>query len=148
MTNKPEKPNVIWAANGTNTDPGDQLFEQGWPFTDGQGSPQPPESGVMNYIQNKSSQFLAHVNEYGIAQWDADTIYPIGAYASSSVTNRVYISTANNNQNNEKTNEKQPDYTGQGKIGGREVKIAGWKKVGQSGTSYISFKVEDKNKQF
>ena len=47
---------------------------------------------------------------------------------------------------NEKTNEKQPDYTGQGKIGGREVKIAGWKKVGQSGTSYISFKVEDKNK--
>ena len=101
MTNKPEKPNVIWAANGTNTDPGDQLFEQGWPFTDGQGSPQPPESGVMNYIQNKSSQFLAHVNEYGIAQWDADTIYPIGAYASSSVTNRVYISTANNNQNNE-----------------------------------------------
>jgi hypothetical protein len=45
---------------------------------------------------------------------------------------------------NEKKNEKQPDYTGQGKIGGREVKIAGWKKVGQSGKQYISFKVEDK----
>jgi len=46
---------------------------------------------------------------------------------------------------NEKTNENQPDYTGQGKIGGKEVKIAGWKKVGQSGVEYISFKVEDKN---
>lgn len=101
MTTKPDKPGVIWAVNGTNTDPGDQLFEQGWPFTDGQGAPQPPEADVMNYIQNKSSQFLAHVNEYGIAQWDADTIYPIGAYASSAVTNRVYISTADNNQNNE-----------------------------------------------
>ena len=49
---------------------------------------------------------------------------------------------------NEKTSEKQPDYTGQGKIGGREVKLAGWKKVGQSGSNYVSFKVEDKNKQF
>jgi len=101
MTTKPDKPNIIWAANGTNTDPGDQLFEQGWPFTDGQGNPQPPEAGVMNYIQNKSSQFLAHVNEYGIPQWDADTVYPLGAYTSSSVTNRVYISTSGNNQNNE-----------------------------------------------
>jgi uncharacterized protein (DUF736 family) len=47
---------------------------------------------------------------------------------------------------NEKTSEKQPDFTGQGKIGGREVKIAGWKKVGKTGTEYVSFKVEDKNK--
>ena len=38
---------------------------------------------------------------------------------------------------NEKTNEKQPDYTGQGKVGGREVKVAGWKKVGQSGKEYV-----------
>ena len=48
-----------------------------------------------------------------------------------------------NNSNKEK--ESQPDFTGQGKIGGREVKVAGWKKVGQSGVEYISFKVEDKN---
>jgi uncharacterized protein (DUF736 family) len=48
-----------------------------------------------------------------------------------------------NNANKEK--ESQPDFTGQGKIGGREVKVAGWKKVGQSGVEYISFKVEDKN---
>ena len=48
-----------------------------------------------------------------------------------------------NNENKDK--ESQPDFTGQGKIGGREVKVAGWKKVGQSGVEYISFKVEDKN---
>jgi uncharacterized protein (DUF736 family) len=47
--------------------------------------------------------------------------------------------------NDNKTKETQPDYTGQGKVGGREVKIAGWKKVGQSGKEYVSFKVEDKN---
>jgi|TARA_A100001515_G_scaffold137800_1_gene130791 uncharacterized protein (DUF736 family) len=47
--------------------------------------------------------------------------------------------------NDNKTKDTQPDYTGQGKVGGREVKIAGWKKVGQSGKEYVSFKVEDKN---
>tara|TARA_R100000655_G_scaffold46013_1_gene82858 strand:+ start:368 stop:622 length:255 start_codon:yes stop_codon:yes gene_type:complete len=47
--------------------------------------------------------------------------------------------------NDNKTKDTQPDYTGQGKIGGREVKVAGWKKVGQSGKEYVSFKVEDKN---
>ena len=46
--------------------------------------------------------------------------------------------------NNDKTKETQPDFTGQGKIGGRAIKVAGWKKVGQSGVEYISFKVEDK----
>tara|TARA_R100001510_G_scaffold57558_1_gene66155 strand:- start:4375 stop:4566 length:192 start_codon:yes stop_codon:yes gene_type:complete len=49
---------------------------------------------------------------------------------------------------NDKMNEKQPDYTGQGKIGGREVKVAGWIKIGQSGTEYISFKVEEKGAPF
>tara|TARA_Y100001938_G_C7730252_1_gene254254 strand:- start:83 stop:337 length:255 start_codon:yes stop_codon:yes gene_type:complete len=47
--------------------------------------------------------------------------------------------------NDNKTKDTQPDYTGQGKVGGREVKVAGWKKVGQSGKEYVSFKVEDKN---
>ena len=46
--------------------------------------------------------------------------------------------------NDNKTKDTQPDYTGQGKVGGREVKVAGWKKVGQSGKEYVSFKVEDK----
>ncbi len=50
------------------------------------------------------------------------------------------------NENKEK--ETQPDFTGQGKIGGRDVKIAGWKKVAQSGKNYISFKVEDKSQMF
>ena len=48
-----------------------------------------------------------------------------------------------NNENKDK--ESQPDFTGQGKIGGREVKVAGWMQGGQSGVEYISFKVEDKN---
>ena len=60
MTNKPAKPDVIWAVNGTNTDPGDQLFEQGWPFTDGQGQPQPPEADVMKEAEALAARITAN----------------------------------------------------------------------------------------
>lgn len=46
--------------------------------------------------------------------------------------------------NENKTNENQPDFTGQGKIGGKDVKIAGWKKTSANGKEYISYKVEEK----
>ncbi len=46
---------------------------------------------------------------------------------------------------NEKTNDAQPDMTGNGKIGGKDVKLACWKKVGKSGKEFFSCKVEDKD---
>ena len=46
---------------------------------------------------------------------------------------------------NDKTNDAQPDLTGNGKIGGRDVKLACWKKMSQSGKPFYSCKVEDKD---
>lgn len=45
-------------------------------------------------------------------------------------------------QNQNKTNDRQPDFTGKGKYRGEEIKVAGWKQTGKSGTDYISFKIE------
>jgi uncharacterized protein (DUF736 family) len=46
---------------------------------------------------------------------------------------------------NEKTSEMQPDLTGHGLIGDRNVKLACWKKVGKSGKEFFSCKVENKD---
>tara|TARA_A100001201_G_scaffold94599_1_gene81991 strand:+ start:352 stop:555 length:204 start_codon:yes stop_codon:yes gene_type:complete len=45
-------------------------------------------------------------------------------------------------ENQNKTNERQPDFTGKGKFNGTEIKVAGWKKTGKSGTDFVSFKIE------
>tara|TARA_R110001592_G_scaffold96374_6_gene276873 strand:- start:4193 stop:4354 length:162 start_codon:yes stop_codon:yes gene_type:complete len=50
--------------------------------------------------------------------------------------------------NDNKTKENQPDYTGQGKFLGKEVKIAGWKKVSAAGKGYVSYKIEEKDAPF
>jgi uncharacterized protein (DUF736 family) len=47
--------------------------------------------------------------------------------------------------NDNKSKESQPDYTGQGKFQGEDIKVAGWKKVAKTGKEYISFKVEKKD---
>tara|TARA_X000001382_G_scaffold33303_2_gene21904 strand:- start:1550 stop:1750 length:201 start_codon:yes stop_codon:yes gene_type:complete len=46
--------------------------------------------------------------------------------------------------NEGKEKEIQPDFTGQGKIGDKDVEVAGWKKTSQNGKEYISFKVAEK----
>lgn len=46
--------------------------------------------------------------------------------------------------NDNKSKDSQPDYTGQGKFLGTDVKVAGWKKTGKTGREYVSFKVEKK----
>lgn len=47
--------------------------------------------------------------------------------------------------NDNKSQENQPDFTGQGKFFGKEVKIAGWKKVSAAGKEYVSYKVQEKD---
>ena len=47
--------------------------------------------------------------------------------------------------NDNKSKESQPDYTGQGKLHGEDIKVEGWKKVAKTGKEYISFKVEKKD---
>lgn len=40
-------------------------------------------------------------------------------------------------------NEKRPDYSGHGKINGKEVKIAVWKRTGKTGVEYWSGTIEE-----
>jgi len=44
--------------------------------------------------------------------------------------------------NKRKEAEKQPDYTGKATINGKEWRIAGWKRTGQSG-SFLSLKFSE-----
>lgn len=49
-------------------------------------------------------------------------------------------------ENDKKGNDKAPDYKGKGLIGGKEVRVAVWKKTSQSGISYLSGSVEEAQK--
>lgn len=102
MIDKPENMNQIWAENGDVVNPGAAVIDAGWPTLDpATGDPAPPPHTYMNYIQNKMTKFLAHVNEYGIAVWDATTTYTTESWARSPVDNKVYVSTIGNNLGHE-----------------------------------------------
>lgn len=44
----------------------------------------------FNYLQQYFTQSLTYLNEQGIARWDANTTYPIGAYSKGS-NNTLYV---------------------------------------------------------
>lgn len=46
-------------------------------------------------------------------------------------------------ENDKKGNEKAPTLKGKGMIGGKEVKIAVWKKTGKTGVEYWSGTIEE-----
>jgi len=71
---KPDKLNIIWG--GTNpggiVDPGDTKFELGW-------EAEIPPYQYFNYILNKTSAMLDHVNTYGVPEYDLLTEYKLGS---------------------------------------------------------------------
>ena len=90
---KPDLTNGIWGSNGSTTDPGAAKTGTGW-------LNEIPPSGVQNWWQNRSDEFITHVNQEGIAVWDADTDYPVDGLAKGS-DGEVYksLQTPNVNQN-------------------------------------------------
>ena len=46
-------------------------------------------------------------------------------------------------ENDKRGNDKAPDYKGKGMVGGKEVKIAVWKKTGKTGVEYWSGVIEE-----
>lgn len=69
---KPDKLDIVWAKNGVSVDPGDAKFELGW-------EAEIPPYQYFNYILNKHSEMLDHVNSNGIPIWDTNTTYVLGA---------------------------------------------------------------------
>ena len=46
-------------------------------------------------------------------------------------------------QNNQKTTEKSPDYTGKLDVNGHEYRLAGWKKKAKNGATFLSLKISE-----
>lgn len=63
--------NVSWSNAGTNTDPGTGKYNVGWLVGD------IPPAEYFNYILNRIDTFEKHITQFGVAQWDAITDYPI-----------------------------------------------------------------------
>ena len=58
----------IWASGGAIVEPSDVKKQTGW-------TAEVPPHQWENWIQNRQDQYLAHVNERGIAEWDNNTDY-------------------------------------------------------------------------
>lgn len=69
---KPTKLDIIWASSGALVDPGDAKFQLGW-------ESEIPPYQWFNYVMNKTSQMLDHINSRGLPEWDALTPYSHGA---------------------------------------------------------------------
>jgi hypothetical protein len=70
----------LWASGGDILDPGDIKYQTGW------GVEVPPRQWE-NYIQNKQDQAIAHINQHGIAVWDAETEYQADTSYTQGQTN-------------------------------------------------------------
>ena len=65
---KPSKLSLTWAQGGDILNPGDTKYATGW------GVEIPPRQW-FNYLDNRQDEAIAHINQRGVAQWDAGTEY-------------------------------------------------------------------------
>jgi hypothetical protein len=94
---KPDLSNGVWGSTGSTTDPGAVKTKTGW-------IAEIPPSGVQNWAQKRSDEFIAHVNEQGIAIHDTATDYPVNGWAKGS-DGQVYVSLQTPNINQDPTTE-------------------------------------------
>lgn len=85
-----EKPDYtkIWASGGSVVEPSDTKKQTGW-------TAEVPPYQWENWIQNRQDQYLAHVNQRGVPEWDGNTEYEAGglSYVQGS-DGKVYKSVA------------------------------------------------------
>lgn len=75
---KPSGMNVLWASKGVRTAPDSDKQLTGWVV-------ETPPYQYDNWLMNKYGTFMAHVNQYGLPVWDAETAYNGGkSYALGS----------------------------------------------------------------
>lgn len=94
--NKPEF-NTVWATNGEKTAPTEAKINQGWVV-------EIPPHQYENWISNRQDQMLAHINQYGIVEWDSSTEYQANkSYAQGVTTGNVYRALTTNTGINPET---------------------------------------------
>ena len=72
----------IWASGGAIVEPSDVKKQTGW-------TPEVPPHQWENWIQNRQDNYLAHINQRGIPQWDGNTEYEAGGLSYVQGTNGV-----------------------------------------------------------
>jgi len=65
---KPVNLSLTWASGGDILDPGDTKYATGWQV-------EIPPRQWFNFLDNRQDTALAHINQYGVAVWDASTEY-------------------------------------------------------------------------
>jgi hypothetical protein len=91
----PNKPTIknVWATSGLKVEPSDAKVDTGWIVE------RPPHQ-FQNYLQNRSDQFLKHINEAGIPVWDAVTVYTANKSYAQGSDGKIYKAlTSGFNQN-------------------------------------------------
>lgn len=94
---KPTSYTKVWATTGSKVQPDDFKFPRGWEV-------EKPPYEMMNWLQNRQDQWIAHANQRGIAQWDANTEYKANvSYVTGATTGAVYRAVLDNTNANPET---------------------------------------------
>lgn len=94
---KPSTYTKVWASTGSKVAADDFKIARGWEV-------EKPPYEMMNWLQNRQDQWIAHANQRGIAQWDANTEYKANlSYVTGGTTGNVYRATINNTNINPDT---------------------------------------------
>jgi hypothetical protein len=75
---KPTNLSLTWASGGDILNPGDTKYATGWQV-------EIPPRQWFNYLDNRQDSAIAHINQYGIAVWDAQTEYQYDASGEKSI---------------------------------------------------------------
>lgn len=86
---KPSGINQLWAAGGTKVAPSLQKLNIGWVV-------ELPPYQYQNWLDNRQDTFIAHINQHGIPEWDAETEYQGNLSYSQGSNGTVYKCIATN----------------------------------------------------
>jgi hypothetical protein len=82
---KPSNLSLTWASGGDILNPGDTKYATGW-------QTEIPPRQWFNYLGNRQDEAIAHINQRGVAEWDAATEYQGTKSYAQGVTGTIYRS--------------------------------------------------------
>jgi hypothetical protein len=82
---KPSNLSLTWASGGDILNPGDTKYASGW-------ATEIPPRQWFNYLDNRQDGAIAHINQRGVAQWDAITEYQGTKSYAQGATGTIYRS--------------------------------------------------------
>lgn len=81
---KPANLSLTWASGGDILNPGDTKYATGWQV-------EIPPRQWFNYLDNRQDTAIAHINQHGVAVWDASTEYQANkSYVQGPTNGTIY----------------------------------------------------------